>query len=121
MIVLGFLMLVGVFVHSNQACKVAVIKCQMALMKKILPHIEIGYDQYGAVALSVEDYELFDFISDYVTEQCDLDWEDKTHKENEQGEVHIMYFSQKHSIKDVEGALLKLSPTEINDVYALNN
>ncbi|MBZ9559701.1 MULTISPECIES: hypothetical protein [unclassified Modicisalibacter] len=42
-------------------------------MKKILPHIEIGLDQYGAVAVSVEDYELFDFIDDYVTEECDLD------------------------------------------------
>lgn len=93
----------------------------MELMKKILPHIEIGHDEYGAVALSVEDYELFDFISDYVTEQCILDWEDKTQKESEQGEVHTMYFSKKHSIKEVEGALLKLSPTEINDIYELNN
>jgi len=90
-------------------------------MKKILPHIEIGHDEYGAVAVSVEDYELFDFIDDYVTEQCNLDWEDKTKKENEQGEVHTMYFHKKHSILEVEEALLKLSPKEIEEIYALNN
>lgn len=90
-------------------------------MKKILPHIEIGHDEYDSVAVSVEDYELFDFISDYVTEQCNLDWEDKTQKENEQVEVHTMYFSKKHSIKDIEGALLKLSSTVINDIYELND
>jgi hypothetical protein len=90
-------------------------------MKKILPHIEIGLDQYGAVALSIEDYELFDFIDDYVTEECELDWEDKTMKESERGEVHIMYFNLKHSLAEVEKALLKLDPEEIEKIYALNN
>lgn len=90
-------------------------------MKKILPHIEIGLDQYGAVAVSVEDYELFDFIDDYITEVCDLDWQDKTMKENEQGEVHTMYFNPKHSLAEVEGALLKLDPEEIKNIYAINN
>lgn len=90
-------------------------------MKEILPHIKISHDEYGAVSVSVENYELFDFIDDYVTEKFDLVWEDKTQKENEQGEVHTMYFSKKHSIQEVEDALLKLSPKEIEDIYALNN
>jgi len=90
-------------------------------MKKILPHIEIGHDQYGAVAVSVEDYELFDFIDDYVTEECELDWESKSIGENEQGEIHTMYFNQKHTIEEVEAALLKLDQKEIERIYALNN
>ncbi|WP_027363239.1 hypothetical protein [Desulfospira joergensenii] len=90
-------------------------------MKKILPHIEIGLDHYGAVAVSVEDYELFDFIDDYVTEECDLDWQDKTVKEASMGEVHTMYFNPKHSLVEVETALLKLNPKEIEKIYAINN
>ncbi|QBF84275.1 hypothetical protein EXU30_17555 [Shewanella maritima] len=90
-------------------------------MKKILPHIEIGLDQYGAVKVSIEDYELFDFIDDYVTETCDLDWEDKTVHTNAQGEVHTMYFNLKHSLEQVESSLSKLSVKEINKIYALNN
>ena len=90
-------------------------------MKKILPHIEIGLDQHGAVAVSVEGYELFDFIDDYVTEECDLDWQGKTVKAVGSGEVHTIYFNPKHSFDDVEQALLKLDPAEIDRIYALNN
>lgn len=90
-------------------------------MKNILPHISIGLDEFGAVAVSVEDYELFDFIDDYVTEQCDLDWQDKTHKENEEGEVHTMYFNKKHNLIEIEQALLKLDPLEIEEIYSINN
>jgi hypothetical protein len=90
-------------------------------MKIILPHISIGHDEYGAVAVSVEDYELFDFIDDYVREQCGLDWLDKSQKENEQGEVHTMYFSKNYDLIEVEKALIKLDPLEIEKIYALNN
>jgi len=90
-------------------------------MKNILPHISIGHDENGAVAVSVEDYELFDFIDDYVTEECDLDWMDKSQKENQQGEVHIMYFDKKHDLIEVEKALIKLDPLEIEKIYAINN
>ncbi|MCG8521912.1 MAG: hypothetical protein MI744_06875 [Pseudomonadales bacterium] len=88
-------------------------------MKKILPHIEIGLDQYGAVAVSVEDYELFDFIDDYVTEECDLDWQEKTVKEAAKGEVHTMYFNPKHSLAEVEVALLKLDPEKVEKYMRL--
>ncbi|GAA4342494.1 hypothetical protein [Kangiella taiwanensis] len=90
-------------------------------MKKVLPHIEIGHDQYGAVAVSVEDYELFDFIDDYITEECDLDWNSLSISENEQGEIHTMHLDQKHTIEEVEVALLKLDQKEIERIYALNN
>lgn len=90
-------------------------------MKKILPHIEIGLDQYGTVVVSVEDYELFDFIDDYITEECDLDWQGKTVRKNAQGKVHTMHFDAKHSLTEVEGALLKLDPEEVEKIYAINN
>lgn len=90
-------------------------------MNNLLPHIQIGLNKHGAVAVSVEDDELFDFIDDYVTQECDLDWKNKIVIENSQGEVHTMYFNLKHTLVEVEAALLKLKPEEIEKIYAINN
>ena len=90
-------------------------------MKKLLPHIEIGLNESGAVTVSVEDFELFDFVDDYVTIECDLDWKDMTTAKNEQGEIHIMHFHSKHGLEEIERVLLKLSVAEIERIYALNS
>jgi hypothetical protein len=90
-------------------------------MKTLLPHIEIGLDKHGAVAVSIEDYELFDFVADYVTEECDFEWLGPGRSKNHQGEVHTMYFNSKHTLPEIEAALLKLQPEEIEKIYAINN
>lgn len=93
----------------------------LRVKNNILPHISIAHDVDGMVAVSVEDYELFDYIDDYITEECGFDWLDKSQCENEQGEVHTMYFDKKHAFEEVEAVLLKLNPLEIRRIYALNN
>ena len=90
-------------------------------MKTILPHISIGHDEYGCVQVSIEDYELFDYISDYLCEECDIDIDSLSDTTNSQGEVHTMYFSKNYKISDIEKHLIKLKPEDIEEIYALNN
>jgi len=51
-------------------------------MKIIRPHISIGHDEYGCVQVSIEDYELFDCVSDFLCEECDIDIVGNILKEN---------------------------------------
>lgn len=90
-------------------------------MKKILPHIEIGLDKNSSATVRVEDYELFDFVDDFVTEVCGLDWQNKTVSEDEYGDVYTLHFNPKHSLTEIEKLLLQLNPKEIKQIYAVNN
>lgn len=69
----------------------------------------------------VEDYELFDFISDYLGEECDLPHEYQTSKTRPGGDVVTMYFPLAVTAAAIEESLLKLSPTEVERIYGLNN
>jgi len=90
-------------------------------MKTILPHISIGHDEYSCVQVSIEDYELFDCVSDFLCEECDVDIDSLTETTNSQGEVHTMHLGKQHTISDIEKHLKKLKPEYIEEIYALNN
>lgn len=90
-------------------------------MKTIFPHISIGHDEYGCVQVSIEDYELFDCISDFLCDECDIDIDSLSQTTNSQGEVHTMYFAKNYSILEIEKHLKKLKSEYIEKIYALNN
>ena len=93
----------------------------MVGMKQLLPHIQIGLYEQSRCVLVVDDYELFDFISDYLGDECDLPHESQSWKARPGGEIITMYFPLSVASAAVEQCLLKLSPTEIERIYSLNN
>lgn len=56
-------------------------------MRLLLPHISIGLHDDGRVMLRIEDYELFDFIDDYLTEKCNLSYAGVSFGERPGGEI----------------------------------
>ncbi len=90
-------------------------------MKLLLPHIHIGLDAQRRVLLVIHDYELFDFVSDYLGDDCDLPHEYQSSVQRPGGEIITMYFPLSTTGTEVEHHLLKLSPQEIERIYKLNN
>lgn len=90
-------------------------------MKQLLPYIHIGLDQKSRCIVVVEDYELFDFISDYLGDECDLSHECQALVPRPGGEVVTMYFPECVSSATIEQCLLKLPASEIVRIYSLNN
>lgn len=91
------------------------------LMKRVLPHIEIGLNEDNRCFAVIDDYELFDFISDYLGDECDLPHEYQTSKTRPGGEIITTYFPASVTAAAVERCLLKLSPAEVERIYRLNN
>ena len=90
-------------------------------LKEVLPHIKIGLHETDQVVLIIDDYELFDFIDDYLTEECEISYEWWSSTERVGGEIITMCFSKAITIEQLESALLKLSPEMIESIYSLNN
>jgi len=90
-------------------------------MKQVLPHVQIGLSDDGRVLVVVGDYELCDFIEDYLGDECDLPYEYRSTIERPGGEIITMYFPVSVRFSDVEANLAKLSPQRIEDIYRLNN
>lgn len=90
-------------------------------MNKILPYISVGLDPENRCIVVVEDYELFDFLDDYLGDECDLPYEFRTTKERLGGEIITMYFPLTIDLQVIERSLLKLSPEEIERIFRLNN
>lgn len=55
-------------------------------MTQLLPHIQIGLHESGRVFLVIDDYELFDFVGDYLADKFDIVSESYALKEGEGGE-----------------------------------
>ncbi|MDK6078810.1 hypothetical protein [Massilia varians] len=78
------------------------------------------YDDNPCIVV-VEDYELFDFIDDFLGDECDLPYESRTTKERSGGEIITMYFPPAVTLEAIERNLSKLSPEEMEQIYRLNN
>lgn len=90
-------------------------------MNQILPYIHVGLGDENRCIVVVEDYELFDFIEDFLGDECDLPYEYRTSRERPGGEIITMYFPLGVTPAVVEASLSSLSPAEIERIYKLNN
>jgi len=90
-------------------------------VKSILPHIELGEDTDGIVCISVDDYELYDYISDYLVEECGIEYTHMSSKNDAGPEVFRMHLSENYNLSDIENYLMKLDSVEIERIYSLNN
>ena len=90
-------------------------------MKQVLPHIQIGLHNDEHVIVVVGDYELTDFIEDYLGDDCDLPYDYRTTAERPGGEIVTLHFPASVLLQEIESSLAKLSPDEIEGIYRLNN
>ena len=90
-------------------------------MKQILPYISVGLDEGNRCVIVVEDDELFDFIEDFLGEECDLAYQYRTSKERPGGEIITMFFPLGVAPEIIEASLVNLSPAEVERVYKLNS
>jgi hypothetical protein len=85
-----------------------------------VPYIRCRLDEQGQVLVEVDDHELFDFIDDFLTEECGFD--DATVVFPTAGSVvHTIRLPPRYSMSDVTIALTKLDIGEAKRIYALNN
>ena len=90
-------------------------------MKQIRPHIQISTHESGRVFLVIGDYELFDYIDDYLSDNFDIEYECISSSEREGGKIITMYFPLGVSLKQVESAVSTLTAEEVEEIYRLNN
>lgn len=90
-------------------------------MKQVLPHIQIGLHNDEHVVVVVGDYELADFVEDYLGDECDLPYDYRTTAERPGGEIITLHFSDSALLADIEDCLSKLASDEIEGIYSLNN
>ena len=90
-------------------------------MRQLFPHVQIGMDEDDRCIVVIDDYELFDFISDYLGEECDLPHECHLSTTRPGGEVISMFFPLSTPCAAIEACLSTLSRTEIERIYSLNN
>ena len=90
-------------------------------MKQILPYISVGLDEENRCVIVVEDYELFDFVEDFLGDECDLSYEYRTSKERPGGEIITMFFPLGVAPEVIEASLSSLSSAEVERIYKLNN
>ena len=90
-------------------------------MKQVLPHIEIGLHNDEHVIVVVGDYELANFIDDYLGDDCDLPYDYKTTVERPAGEIITLHFPATALLQEIESSLIKLSSDEVEGIYRLNN
>ncbi len=90
-------------------------------MRKILPHIAIGLSETGGIDISVEDAELFDYVDDHLTEQCNVEYEWCKFADPPGSYAAVMHFAETYSLTQLETHLLELPREEVERIYAINN
>lgn len=90
-------------------------------MKQIFPYISVGLDAGNRCIVVVEDYELCDFVEDFLSDEFDLFYEHRTSTARPGGEIITMFFPLGVTSDVIEASLSSLSPVEIERIYQLNN
>ena len=87
------------------------------------PHIIIKQNQKNETIILVEDYELYDFINDYLCEERDFDFEasigiDNHKDESKWNEINM---GAKYSVGELKKEIERIDSNEIERIYNLNN
>lgn len=90
-------------------------------MKINIPHISSGTNTEGNLYVAVEDTELFDYVDDYLTAQCRIEYEYVIESENNGIAVHTMFFAKEINNIVLETVLNHLSIVEVEKIFNINN
>ena len=86
-----------------------------------IPHVNIGTDTKDVIFVKVEDTEVFDYVDDYLTEECDIEYEHVVTSENNGIPIYTMYFPKETNIHVITTVLMTLSVINIEKIYNINN
>jgi hypothetical protein len=86
-------------------------------------HITIKKNQKNEIIILVDDYELFDFIEDYLCEERDFDFESYigTDTHIDKSKWNEINMGTKYSVEDIIKEIKRLDTNEIERIYRLNN
>ena len=87
----------------------------------MISYINYGTNEDGNLYVAVESIELFDYVDDYLTEECSVEYEYVIESENNDVAVYTMIFSKEINSVVLETVLNNLSIVEIEKIYNLNN
>ena len=86
----------------------------------MLDHIQVR-EAEGRVVVTIDDYELFDYVENFLIEQCDLEYDYMTKSEDRGRSFFSIHFPLDVTIERVSSAVYELSATEIERISRLNN
>lgn len=86
-----------------------------------IPHIVTGSNSDGNLFVSVENTELFDYVDDYLTEECSIEYDHVIESENNGIPVYTMIFSKETNRIVLDTVISNISTTEIEKIYNINN
>ncbi len=85
-------------------------------------HILIsGEEESGNIYLDVDDWELFNFLEDFLTEQCGIKYDYFKEITEKNRTIYRMYFLNDYTFVTICEAVKKLSSPEIERIYSINN
>ena len=80
-------------------------------------HIRVAPED-GRTIVQVDDEELFDFVDDFLTEECGLDYDFVSTSTDGTRTIH---FPDETSRDAVTAALERLDPREVERIFRINN
>lgn len=84
-------------------------------------HIVLNKDENGRVTIDIDDWELFDFIDDYLTEQFDIAFNYMKECVKDDGsKVYRMYFEPNFTLEQIDKAINNIDNQEITSIRKLN-
>ena len=86
-----------------------------------IPHISFGTNADGYLYVTVEDTELFDYVDDYLTEECRIEYSNVTSSENNNVSIYTMIFPKETNVYVLSKVIKDLSISEIERIYKINN
>jgi hypothetical protein len=84
-----------------------------------LDHIRIE-NREGSVAVVIDDYELFDYVDDFLTERG-LEYDHLSESEIAGRRIFTMHFPATVLTEQISTVLTQLPPDEIQRIWRLNN
>jgi hypothetical protein len=75
----------------------------------------------GHVCVSVDDYELMDFVDDFLTEKRDIESDYQVKSIVNGRSVYTLHFPISVTLDAVSHAIQELDPDEIERIWLLNN
>jgi len=90
-------------------------------MKNLAPYIVVRPNKDETTDVYINDWELFDFVDDYLTENCDVEFEYFSESKKEKKTIYTMCFSNKYEATKIEQFLSRLDIEKIKEIYSLNN
>ena len=86
-----------------------------------IPHISFGTNADGYLYVTVEGTELFDYVDDYLTEECRIEYSNVTSSENNNVSIYTMIFPKETNVYVLSKVIKDLPISEIERIYKIND